>query len=331
MASIKNFGNDCGLFPAKSVSEASISIPAYTLKADVTYSFLVIVSSLDGRESQKSVTVTGSYDEKGVVTYISNTLLSFNPDSKLVIKGAVTASIDSTSSWSILTSEGVIVPFTSLTSKTKNFSISDTVGSIQFPLSINGGVLSGGRTYTFRLTGFPTINPKFKTFSEVFIYANPRPTGGSITYEPSKGVALITKFTLATPGWTSESENLPLTYSFSYRISEAGTYLTLAAPSLRASTVSTLPAGLKALNDSVAVRGRAIDIFSTSATAIAYAEVVTLAQTNVSHIMIDAFNTAFLAGNINIVYETMNNVSLLSVLKYFTVYNLISVYIRECC
>ena len=309
MASIKNFGSDCLIFPSKRATTSVISIPAYTLQADVTYAFLIVVSSLDGRTNQKTVVVTGSYDEKGVVTYISNTLLRFNPDSKLVIRGAVTASVGTTSSWSVLTAEGVIVPFTSLTTKTKTFTISDAIGSIQFPLSIDGGVLTGGRTYTFRLTGYPTINSKYKTYSEVFIYANPRPIGGSIVHEPLNGVALITRFILSTPGWTSESENLPLSYSFSYRISEASAYLTLAAPSLRGYTESTLPAGLRILNDTVTIRGKAIDVYLSSATAVAYVEVQTLAHTNVSYIMSDAFNTAFLTGNINNVYETMNNVS----------------------
>ena len=245
-----------------------------------------------------------------MATSISNSLIRFNPDSKLVIKGSVTASVDTTSTWSVLTSEGANIPFTSLTSKIKTFTISDALGTIQFPLSINGGVLTGGRTYTFRLTGYPTRNSKFKTYSEVFIYANPRPTGGSITHEPLNGVALITKFTLSTPGWTSESENLPLSYSFSYRISEDSAYLTVAAPSLRASTVSTLPAGLRSLNDSVTVRGKAIDIYSSSATAVVLVKVDTLSHTNISGIMSDAFTNAFYAGDINIVYETMNNVSL---------------------
>jgi REJ domain len=275
----------------------------------VNYSFLVVVSSLDGRSSQKTVVVSGSYNERGVVTYISNTQFRFNPDLKLVIQGTVTAAIEATSSWSILTSEGATVPFEALTSKTRTFSIADTIGSVQFPLSIDSGILTGGKTYTFRLTGHPTKNSKFKTYSEVFIFANPRPVGGSLQHTPSNGLALVTKFVISTPGWTSESENLPLVYSFSYRISEASAYLTLAAPSLRASATSTLPAGLRILNDTVTVRGKATDIYSSSATAVAYVEVQSLTSTNVSNIMSDAFNNAFLAGNINSVYETMNNVS----------------------
>ena len=286
-----------------------MSVQAYGMFSNTTYMFEVLVSSVDGRSSTKSVIVT-PLSAGSVQITVTDTVPVFNPGSKLVIQGHLYSPNSSavTSTWSVLTPLGEAVSFTALTPTTRDFTSSDVAKRALFPLSIGPGIFNGGRTYSFRLATHPIGVPRLTTYYEILLTANSPPTGGYVVSVPIAGAALQTQFLITSPGWTTDVANFPLSYSFSFRISEFATYLTLASASLKAFTQSTLPAGLQILNNVIAVQGKATDIYLSSGEANTSVKVGLDPAVNVSKVMTASLTTAFLTGNIDAVFQTVNNV-----------------------
>lgn len=269
---------------------------------------MVTVSTRDGRSSSQSVLVTGVFSGSAQLS-ITSTFVRFNPGAKLVLNSYLSATYEVTSSWSVSTSLGVPVPFTALTDKSKSFSSQDALNQIAFPLSIDAGMFTGGVAYSFRLTVSPTANSKIATYTEVVLTANSPPTGGYIYSTPASGTALVTSFQIASPGWTADVSVFPLSFSFAYRRSLSTLYLTLAAPSLRAFTTSTLPAGSTS-DGLIIVQGSAADIFLSSSSATGTVAVSTSASTNITSVLTSGLSAAFASGNLNLAFQTVNNVSI---------------------
>lgn len=305
---MKDYGKDCDFLSKSESTQGLLTIAPSAMAAGVSYSFVVTVSSLDGRVARKTVIVNPKVSG-GVQVSIANTIKTFNIGSKLVVLGFVTSGKAATSTWSVEDSSGLPVDFAPLTPRSKTFSATDVASKIGFPLSLRNGAFVGGGTYNFKLTTFPVDNPSLVSFSEMLMTANVLPTGGYVTSNPASGKAIVTQFLISTPGWTSDAANLPLIYSFSYCLAESAPYLTLAAASIRAFTTSTLPAGLSQLNDSITVRAKAADIFQSSAVAVTGVQVKIDKSVNLTQVATKALSEAFLSGNINLVYQTVNNVS----------------------
>jgi REJ domain len=240
----------------------------------------------------------------------------FNPGAKMVLNSYLSANYEVTSSWSVSTSLGVSVPFTALTDKSKSFSKLDALNQIAFPLSIDGGVFTGGVAYSFRLTVSPTANSKIVTYTEVVLTANSPPTGGYISATPSSGTALVTNFQIATPGWTADVSVFPLSFNFAYRSMSSAPYLTLAAPSLRAFTTSALPAGSSS-GGLITVQGTATDVLLSSSSAIGSVTVTASTSTNITSVLLKGLSKAFASGNLNLAFQTVNNVSILYIMLHF--------------
>lgn len=308
IASIKDYGSECSFFNSKNATNVIVTVPEYTMSVGVLYFFAVTVSTPDGRSASQAVKVTPLVGE-GVQVSITNTLLRFNSGKKLVLYGLLTSANAVTSEWSVETSLGDAVSFAALTPTSQSFTALETANQFTFPLSIRRGGLAPGTDYTFKLTAYPTGNPLLVSFSKIVLSSNSLPTGGYTTSDPASGFALTTQFLISTAGWTSDAANLPLSYSFSYRLTESAPLLTLASLSLSAFTTSALPAGSDALNYTVTIQGKATDIFLSSATANQTVTVIPEKVVNLTEVTSNSLTEAFLVGNINLVYQTVNNVS----------------------
>ena len=299
----------CGTMGMRNSNTSCLVVAAYGMSSDTTYMFEVLVYSVDGRSSTKSVIVTPLLAGSVQIT-VTDAVLLFNPGSKLVIQGHLYSANSSavTSTWSVLTPLGEAVSFTALTPTTREFTSSDVAKRALFPLSIGPDVFNGGRTYSFRLATHPIGVPSRTTYYEILLTANSAPTGGYLISVPTTGAALQTKFLITTPGWTTDVSNFPLSYSFSFRISEFTAYLTLASSSLKAFTESTLPAGLRILDNLIVLQGKATDVFLSSGEATTFVTVGFDPAVNVSKVMTSSLAAAFLTGNIDAVFQTVNNV-----------------------
>jgi hypothetical protein len=274
----------------------------------IAYAFVVVVSSLDGRSDSKRVLVTPLYTGS-VQVYVNTTFTQFNPGSKLVVGGHLFAPFPVTSAWSMSTPLGSSLPDEALTSKVTNFTFASTESYIDFPLAFKAGTFTGGNSYSFRLTAYPVGSPKLATFSEITLKANKLPTGGYLIAVPTTGFALVTKFLISTPGWTSDVESLPLRFSFSYTISKTlSKYLTLASPSLKAYTTTTLPPGLSALNHRITLKSRATDYLLSSATATTEVSATLEPATDLLQTLNSSLTAALGVGNVNQIFQAVNNV-----------------------
>ena len=308
IASIKNFGKECEFFRAlNSSTNGILNLPGNVMSPFISYSIVVLVSSPDGRIARKTVTVNPAL-ARGVKVSISNTIRTFNIGTKQVLVGLVTSANAATSTWTVTDALGTVVPYTALTVPKKDFLAFDTASEVAYPLSFRKGDFVGGGTYTFKLTAHPTDDPTLITYSEIVLIANIQPNGGYVTSTPASGRAVITQFLISTPGWTTDAASMPLSYSFSYRLTPSAPYLTLASSSIRAFTSSTLPAGLSQLNNSITVRAKATDIYQSAATATTSVAVKIDKSADLTLIATTALNKAFLIGDINLVYQTVNNV-----------------------
>ena len=308
ISSHENYGAECNIFGSATSTSNTIRILRNTMSTASIYAFIVIVRSDDGRSDSQTVTVTPISSGKVGIS-ITTSFTRFNPTAKLVINSHIASTTATTSEWSVFTPLGVPVSFTALTPSLRLFPDIDAESQILFPLSLDAYALRGGTAYTFRLSAFETGGSGASTFSEVVLFANAPPTGGYVLSAPPGGDALVTRFSIASPGWTTDVANFPLTYVFTYRLSEAATYLTLAASSLRAFTISTLPAGLSTEDSMVTLQAQAADIFATTGAATSTAKVTLNAKTNVSHILTSTLTSAFSSGNVNLAIQTVNNVS----------------------
>ena len=120
------------------------------MSLNVAYSFTVLVSSYDARSASQTVVISPTFSGSAQLS-ITSTFTRFNPALKLVLSGYLSATYAVTSAWSVSTALGVAVPITSLTAQSNSFSEEEARFNINFPLSFDGGIFSGGSAYTFRL------------------------------------------------------------------------------------------------------------------------------------------------------------------------------------
>ena len=271
------------------------------------YAFTVLVSSRDGRSAHQTVLVTPTVSGSAQVTII-NSFKRFNPSTKLVLNGYLSASYSVNTTWSVFTALGQPVSIVSLTAQSKSFPVQDALSQIKFPLSVNGGILMGGEAYTFRLTVFQRNHPETATFAEISLIANVAPTSGHIVSSPTNGSALVTQFTVLSPGWTTDAASFPLSYAFSYRIFGKSPDLTIAVSSVRPYIITMLPAG------EIILQTQVTDIYLTFAVAMTTVGVTSAPALNiVADILNASLATGFATGNINLAIQTVNNVSILHI------------------
>jgi hypothetical protein len=139
--------------------------------------------------------------------------------------------------------------------------------------------------------------------------ANSVPTGGIVSSYPTAGAALVTSFVISTSGWATAAENFPLNFAFAYQDSFTLSFLTITALSLRAFVAATLPAGLVSQSYLITLQGQAIDIFSSSSSATSSVTVKRSANLNITNLLTVNLASGFSTGNVNLVFQTINNVS----------------------
>ena len=271
------------------------------------YVFTVVVLSNGNRSDSRTVVVSPSQGTAQLS--ITSSLTRFNPSAKLVLASSISADYPVDFTWSVLTALGAPLDVPSLTNKLISFPGSAELSAISFPFSVIGGIFSPGKAYIFQLTASSTGDAANSSFSQITLTANSAPTSGRIVSSPTNGSALVTQFTVSSPGWTTDAASFPLSYAFSYGMLNASANLTIAVSSVRPYTTTMLPAGVIVLQTQVT------DVYLTPASAVKIVVVTPATAVNVSHILSTSLATAFAAGNINLAIQTVNNVSILHYLR----------------
>lgn len=285
-----------------------LSVPANSMVANVVYEFTVAVRSADGRKALNSVTVVPQSPHSAELS-ITSTFQKFNAESKLLVQAFILAPYATSSEWSVFTPHGVPVPFTSLTPRRKSFPITDANSRITYPLCIAGYTFESGNAYVFRLSINPTDNIGMVTYAEITLTANAPPSGGYLASSPDVGLALETAFMITSSGWTTGVDSYPLSFSFSYSLSDSGAGMTLAASSVRAYVDSTLPAGLSSERNRLRLSSVVSDIFDSTAIVATVATVNANPSLILSEVLESGLSAAFSEGNIDHALQVINNVS----------------------
>eukprot|EP01031_Cornospumella_fuschlensis_P035362 gene35362-42855_t len=140
-----------------------------------------------------------------------------NNNDKIVVTGSIDSTLFCRTSWTItnlLEAEDALF----LTPQTRALSAGNRV----IQQSIPAFALREGAVYTLRLSAL-FINEgfnNFTAFSEILLNINSPPGGGSVSVSPMVGIALNTTFGVQTFSWADAPEDLPLTYTMDYYISE---------------------------------------------------------------------------------------------------------------
>lgn len=313
ISSITSYGSDCSsVFGSSSTTASTISVAPYTLLSSLSYTFQVLVSSVDGRTSTSSVFVqpTGA---GGVTVSITSLTSLINVDRKLSLSGVLFANYTSSSVqvfafWSVYFS-GSLVDVTPLTSASSNFTSAEVKKSITYPLAYSANTFVEGRTYSFRLTAYPTYDKSLASYTETTITINKPPSGGSVSLSPSSGDALSTSFYIFALLWTSS--NLPLQYSFTYQVSSSQNELTIRALNQISYTYSTLPAGTQANSYQLTIKNYAVDSYSAQSVAVsAVSPVVKVnSNANITNILSSSLSNSFSSGNVDGAVQAVNNIA----------------------
>lgn len=279
------------------------------MNPNTTYALRISVSALDGRSAAQIVTLS-AVDIGSAQVSISSTFVRFNPGSILTIFGEIFAKFTVTAEWNITSSSGVFVSINALTPTMQVISKANAMNRIAFPLSIGANTFTAGSLYSFRLTAqkLGNTNINRQTFTEIMLTVNSVPDGGLVSSNPVSGSALETPFAISTSGWATAAENFPLSYAFAYQVSTTS-ILTMATASKRAFVTATLPAGLAKDNYLVKLQGQAMDIFLSSGFATSTVTVRTSISTNITQLLSTNIAIGFISGDIDLVFQTINNVS----------------------
>ena len=285
-------------------------MPQGTMVMNTVYAFTVVVLSKDHRSDSRTITVSPSNGTAQLS--ITSSISRFNPSAKLVLDATISANYAVDFTWSVLTVLGASVNVPSLTNKSISFPGLEELNAISFPFSVIGGIFSPGKTYTFQLSVSPTEDTANAIYSQIILTSNSAPTSGHIVSSPTNGSALVTQFTVSSPGWTTDAASFPLSYAFSYELSSASPYLTIAASSLRSFVTTALPAGLLTEKYTLTLQTQVTDIYLSFSTATTPVRLTLAAATNVSQILTKSLNSAFATSAFNLAIQTINNVSQVS-------------------
>lgn len=306
--SLNAYGSDCSTFYVQSsLNQPLGTVASDSMTVNSTYSFNVLVQSPDGRSDNKSVTVSPSLPGSVLVSILSKKV-EINSDQRLSLTGIAFANFSIIASWAVFFNSNPI-PLPALTPTTQYFSSAEARTNINFPLAVPGNVFSPGSTLTFQLLGCAALDAHKCSFSQVVILIHSPPYDGSLSVDPTRGYALTTQFSINALGWLADTTSYPLSYSFSFQLSPALPTLTVASASLLTFATSTFPAGLVGRNFTIAVIGIVRDSFGASSNATSYPQVMNDPSVNVENVLSSTIKSFTSTGNVNILFQVVNNVA----------------------
>ncbi|CAM9220320.1 unnamed protein product [Ectocarpus sp. 12 AP-2014] len=256
--------------------ESVLVIPSEKLESGLIYEFFLNVSkgSADSTDSYNQLrwdtanvkVQVVSFQAPEVVLIAKDNSLKQDPTKKAVIYGSVS---EQSSSYDLLWTqvEG------DLDLEEQEWSTVFATAQTGANLVIPRGVLTGGSTYTFRLSA-TEVASQATGFADMTLTINAAPTGGHVDASPRAGVAAVDAFVLESLDWTDEVDDLPLLFFFSYNNEEEnGQQRSLSVFSVESPEwQGSLPLGPSSDNYTMLIKGHVSD--SLGATAVSTSDAI---------------------------------------------------------
>ncbi|CAM9462230.1 unnamed protein product [Ectocarpus sp. 4 AP-2014] len=244
-------------------------IPSEELESGLIYEFFLNVSkgSADSTDlydqlrwdTANVIVQVVSFEAPEVVLIAKDNSLKQDPTKKVVIYGSVS---EQSSPYDLLWTqvEG------DLALEEQEWSTVFATAQTGANLVIPRGVLTGGSTYTFRLSA-NDVASQATGFADMTLTINAAPTGGHVDASPRAGVAAVDPFVLESLDWTDEVDDLPLLFSFSYNNEEeSGQQRSLSVFAVESPEwQGSLPLGPSSDNYTMLIQGHVSDSFGATA------------------------------------------------------------------
>jgi REJ domain len=308
MTAPKEFGTSCSDLLAGGEQRSKVTVRPNSLVVGRSYAFTVVATASDGRSDTKTATVTPADLDAADVEIVR--IFSVY-DVGVVLDGTLKARSACRAAWTVSDTQGALVKVESLTPQSTTFSAEDAIQKIPYSLSIESGLLSAGKTYIFRLTGYLSDRENIASFAEVALTIRIPPYGGTIEQSPSTGVSLSTSFDISTSRWITDSSNLPLSYTYFFKVSDLTPFLVLRSASTLPYAKTRLPGGVKALNYLITLKVKATDIFIASGNTTSEVQVLPPVGVDIPEFLTTSLTQALSQGSVDRVFQTVNSVSLL--------------------
>jgi hypothetical protein len=164
MTAPKEFGTSCSDLLAGGEQRSKVTVRPNSLVVGRSYAFTVVATASDGRSDTKTATVTPADLDAADVEIVR--IFSVY-DVGVVLDGTLKARSACRAAWTVSDTQGALVKVESLTPQSTTFSAEDAIQKIPYSLSIESGLLSAGKTYIFRLTGYLSDRENIASFAEV--------------------------------------------------------------------------------------------------------------------------------------------------------------------
>lgn len=310
ITSFHDYGLSCNsLFGSNSRYQSVVLIPANSMNISLLYTFTVQVKADDNiRFSIATVDVEPKVS--GISVFVRTLKNLYNVDNSISLGGIITSrTYSAEASWTVYHS-GIQQSVPTLTPLSALLSAAETSSGINFPIAFSAYTFTQGRSYTVRLTAYPSTNPSLSTFASTVITINSPPSGGVVTASPSVGIALSTVFLISGISWVTSPSNYPLQYQFSYKTSSVKPILALGILSSAAHTYSKLPKGPDSLDNHVTLYVSVYDIYLSSSNSSSYVTVRPNNDLNqLNTVLSDYLQTAFDNNDMSAAIQSVSIVS----------------------
>ena len=173
------------------------------------FQFTVFVASGNNFPQSASINVATTYSLSPVVV-LDPIPTKFNVDSKVIVSAEITGVYPTEVGWLY---DGAPVPGSmSLAPSSRLYA----AGTNRFELALASNIFLPGVSYQFELYTSYGTGGALPSTSTIKVLMNAAPEGGTLTADPTEGIALNTSFTLLTADWVDDPADYPLLFVISY-------------------------------------------------------------------------------------------------------------------
>lgn len=303
LTALSSYGQDCNSILPTSRTSSVLVIPAFSMNVSNSYSFTVQATSLNNRYATTSLSVQPTLT--GVYITLSVSKSKFNTEEVISLSGSISANYAVTTEWTVYFSDQPLT-LSQLTPAITTFTAAEASSGINVPVAFAANSFTQGRTYSLRLTAYPTSDRSSSSYSECSITINSPPSGGSIVVSPPSGVALSTSFLFSARLWITSPDNYPLEYQFSYQSSSSSPMLAISSKSFLTYSKTVLSASS---SGSVTAIVNVYDSYSASASSTTTVSVTNDPSTNLTALLASSLSSSLNAGDTDKALQAVNAVS----------------------